>query len=96
MRMMQPIVFEKRLITNQDKRQITSILKTISHIDDSLKELEGKISDQEQKIIVDTLSSVKLRIKHGINDLKRTPQKFDYMDFSESIKDLSNTLPLVA
>ena len=96
MRMLQPVVFEKRLITEQDKHQITSIAKTIKHIDDGLKEMEGKITEEEQKKIDETITNVTRRLKHGVNDLKRIPPRFDYMDFSESIKDISCTLPLVA
>lgn len=96
MRMLQPIVYEKRIISEQDKHQITSIAKTIKQIEDNVKELDKKLTQEEKTRINETISNVKRRLKHGANDLKRTPQRFDYMDFSESIKDVSYTLPLIA
>lgn len=96
MRMLQPVVYEKRIITEQDKHQITSIAKTIKQIEDNVKELGEKLTLDEKTKISETIHNVKRRLKHGANDLKRTPQRFDYMDFSESIKEVSYTLPLVA
>ena len=96
MRMLQPVVYEKRIITEQDKHQITSIAKTIKHIEDSMDELKQNLTVDEKTKIAETIANVKNRLKHGANDLKRTPQRFDYMDFSESIKEVSHTLPLVA
>ena len=95
MRMLQPTVYEKRLITEQDKNQITSIAKTIKQIEEGLVELQNKLSESERKKIEATIESVKKRFHYGINDLKRTPQRFDYMDFSESIREVSNTLPAI-
>ena len=96
MRMLQPVVYEKRIITEQDKHQITSIAKTIKQIENSIDELKQNLTLEEKTRINETIANVKSRLKHGVNDLKRTPQRFDYMDFSESIKDVSHTLPLVA
>jgi len=84
------------LISEQDKHQITSIAKTIKQIEDNVKELDKKLTLEEKTRIQETISNVKRRLKHGANDLKRTPQRFDYMDFSESIRDVSHTLPLIA
>ena len=96
MRMLQPVVYEKRIITEQDKHQITSIAKTIKHIESAMDELKQNLTLEERTKIHETIANVKNRLKHGANDLKRTPQRFDYMDFSESIKEVSHTLPLVA
>ncbi|RDJ31153.1 MAG: hypothetical protein DWQ18_03770 [Crenarchaeota archaeon] len=96
MRMLQPIAYEKRIITEQEKNQITSIVKTIKQIEDNLNELKDKLGPEEKKKITQTIDSVKQRLRYGINDLKRHPQRFDYMDFSESIKDISNTLPIIS
>ena len=96
MRMMQPTVYEKRLITEQDKTQISGIAKTIKQIEDNLGELKNVLDDTEQKRIIETIKNVKKRLQYGINDLKRHPQRFDYMDFSESIKEVAMTLPVIS
>ena len=96
MRMMQPTVYEKRLITEQDKTQISGIAKTIKQIEENLGELKNELDDTEQKRIAETIKNVKKRLQYGINDLKRHPQRFDYMDFTESIKEVSMTLPVIS
>jgi len=96
MRMIQPIVYEKRLITEHDKSHISGIAKTINHIEENLDELKNHLGEVERKRISDTIRSVKKRLQYGINDLKRHPQRFDYMDFSESIKEVSITLPVIS
>jgi len=96
MRMLQPTVYEKRLITELDKAQISGIVKTINQIEENLDELKNHLDENERKRISDTIKNVKKRLMYGINDLKRSPQRFDYMDFTESIKEVSMTLPAIS
>lgn len=96
MRMIQPHAYEKRAITDLERNQIVSIAKTVKQIEDNLNELKNNISDEEKTKIKNTISFVKQRLEYGINDLTRVPRRFDYLDFSDSIREVSNTLPIIS
>lgn len=96
MRMIQPLAYEKKLITDSERNQIVSIAKTVRQIEDNLHELDKQLTQDEKLKIRNTIAFVKQRLEYGINDLKKTPRRFDYLDFSDSIKEVSNTLPLIS
>ncbi len=96
MRMIQPYAYEKKPITDLERNQIISIAKTVKQIEDNLEELKNNITYEEKTKIQNTIRFVKQRLEYGINDLKRVPRRFDYLDFSDSIKEVSNTLPIIS
>lgn len=96
MRMLQPYAYEKKLITDLERNQIISIAKTVQQIEENLVELKNKLTYDEKTKIENTINFVKQRLEYGLTDLKRNPRRFDYLDFSDSIKEVSNTLPMIS
>ena len=92
MRIMQPIVYEKRPITPENRMQITSIAKTIKEFEASLNSIDQILSDEEKQKIVQIVERIKKRLKYGSTDFGKWPHKFEAMDFSESIRDVGITL----
>lgn len=92
MRIIQPIVFEKRPITPENRMQITSIVKTLKDFEDSLSSVDGEISIEEREKITQTIDRVKKRLKYGSIDFGKWPHRFEAMDFSDSIRDVGITL----
>ncbi len=92
MRIMQPIVYEKRPITPENKMQITSIAKTIKEFEDSLNSMDEILSADEKEKIVAIIERIKKRLKYGSTDFGKWPHRFEAMDFSDSIRDVGITL----
>ena len=92
MRIMQPIVYEKRPITPENRMQITSIAKTIKEFEASLNSIDQILSDEEKQKIVQIVERIKKRLKYGSTDFGKWPHRFEAMDFSESIRDVGITL----
>lgn len=92
MRLMQPIVYEKRPITPENKMQITSIARTIKEFEDSINSVELVLSIEEKQKIIQIIERIKKRLKYGSTDFGRWPYRYEAMDFSESIRDVGITL----
>jgi hypothetical protein len=92
MRIIQPIVFEKRPITPENRMQITSIARTIKEFEDSLNLIDQVISNEEKQKILQIIERVKKRLRYGSTDFGKWPHRFEAMDFAESIRDVGITL----
>lgn len=92
MRIMQPIVYEKSQITQENRKQISSIAKTIKDFEDGLKEMNDVINDDERKKILEVVDRIKKRFKYGSTDFGKWPHRYDAMDFAESIREVGITL----
>lgn len=92
MRIIQPIVFEKRPITPENRMQITSIVKTIKEFEDSINSIDGMFNDEEKQKVIQTIDRIKKRLKYGSIDFGKWPHRYEAMDFAESIKDVGITL----
>ncbi|HSG74350.1 MAG TPA: hypothetical protein VLA01_04050 [Nitrosopumilaceae archaeon] len=92
MRIMQPIVFEKRPITPENRMQITSIARSIKEFEDSLNLIDQAISNEEKQKILQIIERIKKRLKYGSTDFGKWPHRYEAMDFSESIRDVGITL----
>ena len=92
MRLMQPIVYEKRPITPENRLQITSIARTIKEFEESLNSVEQVLSSEEKKKILQIVERIKKRLKYGSTDFGKWPHRYEAMDFSESIRDVGITL----
>lgn len=92
MRIMQPVVYEKRPITPENRMQITGIVRTIKEFEDSLNSSEKILSDEEKKKIIQIIERIKKRLKYGSTDFGKWPHRFEAMDFSDSIRDVGITL----
>ena len=92
MRIIQPIVFEKRPITPENRMQITSIARTIKEFEDSLNLIDQVISNEEKQKILQIIERVKKRLRYGSTDFGKWPHRYEAMDFAESIRDVGITL----
>ena len=92
MRIMQPIVFEKRPITPENRMQITSIAKTIKEFESSLNSIDQTLSGEDKQNIIQMIDRIKKRLKYGSTDFGKWPHRYEAMDFAESIKDVGITL----
>lgn len=92
MRIVQPIVFEKRPITPENRMQITSIIKTIKEFEDSLNSINKILSSEEKQKVLQTIERIKKRLKYGSTDFGKWPHRYEAMDFAESIRDVGITL----
>ena len=92
MRIVQPIVFEKRPITPENRMQITSIARTIKEFENSLNLIDQVISNEEKQKILQIIERIKKRLRYGSTDFGKWPHRFEAMDFAESIRDVGITL----
>lgn len=95
MRMLQPIVYEKRTITPQNRKQIEFVARTLIELENDLAKLNGIIRNEEKDQIIQMIVRVKKRLKSGSIDLIKYPNRFQNMDFAESIEDIGRTIPLL-
>lgn len=95
MRLLQPIVYEKRKITPQNRRQIDYLVKTLDNLENDLEKLNGFIRKKESEEIRHMIMRVRKRLKYGSIDFGKYPHRFQNMDFAESIQDVGQTLPLL-
>jgi len=94
MRIIQPIVFEKRPITPENRMQITSIARTIKEFEESLNEVEVLSSEEKQKIF-QIIERIKKRLKYGSTDFGKWPHRYEAMDFAESIREVGISLATI-
>lgn len=92
MRIMQPIVYEKSQITQENRMQISSIVKMVKDFEDDIKKIDGAINEEDKEKIIHTIERIKKRLKYGSTDFGKWPHRFEAMDFSDSIKDIGITL----
>ena len=92
MRIMQPIVYEKSQITQENRRQILSIAKTIKDFEQDLKELDDVITEEERNRILHVVERIKKRLTVGSSDFGKWPHRYEAMDFADSIRDIGVTL----
>jgi len=95
MRIIQPIVFEKRLITPENRMQITSIARTIKEFEESLNEIGEVLSSDEKQKIIQIIERIKKRLKYGSTDFGKWPHRYEAMDFAESIRDVGISLSTI-
>ena len=95
MRMLQPVVYEKRKITPQNRRQIEFVAKTLKDLENDLTKLDGIMSIEEKQRIFQMIERVKQRLIVGSMDFGKYPHRYQNMDFAESIEDVGRTLPLL-
>ena len=95
MRIMQPVVYEKRPITPENRMQITGIVRTIKEFEDGLNSSEKILTDEEKKKTIQIIEQIKKRLKYGSTDFGKWPHRFEAMDFSDSIRDVGITLSVL-
>ena len=95
MRMLQPIVYEKRKITPQNRRQVEFVAKTLRDLENDLNKLDGIITIDEKDRIYHMIERIKQRLKVGSMDFGKYPHRYQNMDFADSIEDVGRTLPLL-
>ncbi len=95
MRIIQPIVFEKRLITPENRMQITSIARTIKEFEESLNEIGKMLSSEEKQKIIQIIERIKKRLKYGSTDFGKWPHRYEAMDFAESIREVGISLATI-
>lgn len=95
MRMLQPIVYEKRRITPQNRKQIEYVSKTLIELENDLAKLTDIIKTEEKEQIVLMIDRVKKRLKVGSIDFGKYPHRYQIMDFAESIEDVGRAIPLL-
>ncbi len=95
MRIIQPIVFEKRPITPENRMQITSIARTIKEFEESLNEIGEVLSSDEKQKIIQIIERIKKRLKYGSTDFGKWPHRYEAMDFAESIRDIGISLSTI-
>ncbi len=95
MRIIQPIVFEKRLITPENRMQITSIARTIKEFEESLNEIGEVLSSDEKQKIIQIIERIKKRLKYGSTDFGKWSHRYEAMDFAESIRDVGISLATI-
>ncbi len=69
MRMLQPIVYEKRMITPHNRKQIEFVVRTLNELENDLAKLNGIIKNEEKDQIIQMIVRVKRRLKSGSIDL---------------------------
>ncbi len=94
-RIVQPIVFEKRSITPENRMQITSIARTIKEFEESLNEIGEVLSSDEKQKIIQIIERIKKRLKYGSTDFGKWPHRYEAMDFAESIRDVGISLSTI-
>ena len=95
MRIIQPIVFEKRPITPENRMQITSIARTIKEFEESLNEIGNVLSRDEKQKIIQLIGRIKKRLKYGSTDFGKWPYRYEAMDFTESIREVGISLATI-
>ncbi len=95
MRIIQPIVFEKRPITPENRMQITSIARTIKEFEESLNEIGDVLSSDEKQKIIQIIERIKKRLKYGSTDFGKWPHRYEAMDFAESIREVGISLSTI-
>ncbi len=95
MRIIQPIVFEKRPITPENKMQITSIVRTIKEFEKSLNEIGELLDSNEKQKIIQIIERIKKRLKYGSTDFGKWPHRYEAMDFAESIREVGISLATI-
>lgn len=95
MRIIQPIVFEKRPITPENRMQITSIARTVKEFEESLNEIGEVLSSDEKQKIVQIIERIKKRLKYGSTDFGKWPHRYEAMDFAESIREVGISLATI-
>ena len=95
MRIVQPIVFEKRPITPENRMQITSIARTIKEFEESLNEIGKMLSSEEKQKIIQIIERIKKRLKYGSTDFGKWPHRYEAMDFAESIREVGISLAAI-
>jgi len=95
MRIIQPIVFEKRPITPENRMQITSIARTIKEFEESLNEIGDVLSSDEKQKIIQIIERIKKRLKYGSTDFGKWPHRYEAMDFAESIREVEISLSTI-
>ena len=95
MRIVQPIVFEKRPITPENRMQITSIARTIKEFEESLNKIGEMLSNDEKQKIIQIIERIKKRLKYGSTDFGKWPHRYEAMDFAESIRDIGISLSTI-
>ena len=95
MRIVQPIVFEKRPITPENRMQITSIARTIKEFEESLNEIGNVLSRDEKQKIIQLIGRIKKRLKYGSTDFGKWPYRYEAMDFAESIREVGISLATI-
>lgn len=94
MRMLQPIVYEKKKITPENRKLVSYVAKTISDLEETLEKLDGLINKDEKEKIYQMIARLKRRLKYGSSDFGKFPHRYEAMDFAESIRDVGRTLPV--
>jgi len=92
MRIIQPIVFEKKPITPENRMQITSIARTIKEFEESINEIEDALNIDEKQKIIQLIERIKKRLKYGSTDFGKWPHRYEAMDFTESIREVGISL----
>ncbi len=95
MRIIQPIVFEKRPITPENRMQITSIARTIKEFEESLNEIGEVLNTDEKQKIIQIIERIKKRLKYGSTDIGKWPHRYEAMDFAESIREVGISLATI-
>ncbi len=95
MRIIQPIVFEKRPITPENRMQITSIARTVKEFEESLNEIGVVLSSDEKQKIIQIIERIKKRLKYGSTDFGKWPHRYEAMDFAESIREVGISLATI-
>ena len=95
MKMLQPIVYEKRQITPQNRKQIEFVARTLKGLENDIARLDGLIKPEEKEKILQAIHRTKKRLMAGSVDFGKFPHRYQNMDFAESIEDVGNTLPLL-
>ncbi len=92
MRIMQPIVYGKSQITQENRRQISSIAKSIKDFELDLRQMNDIITIEERDRILQVVERIKKRLTVGSSDFGKWPHRYEAMDFAESIRDIGITL----
>jgi len=95
MRILQPIVYEKRIITPQNRKQIEFVAKTLNNLENDLAKLDDIMNIKEKERIYQMIQRVRKRLKVGSMDFGKYPHRYQNMDFADSIEDVGMTLPLL-
>ena len=95
MRIIQPIVFEKRPITPENRMQITSIARTIKEFEESLNEIGEVLNTDEKQKIIQIIERIKKRLKYGSTDFGKWSHRYEAMDFAESIREVGISLATI-
>jgi hypothetical protein len=92
MRIIQPIVYGKSQITQENRRQISSIAKSVKDFEIDLREMNDIITVEERDRILQVVERIKKRLTVGSSDFGKWPHRYEAMDFADSIRDVGITL----